>query len=121
MLCATVLVISALPVMRSLASINTITKHWVNICQALFESAGNLLLERIKTGLANRTKNRFDIYFPPSKSGNEKTDKTFGILSFPGALINHTAFVPIASKLSNRGIVFAVISLEPIQFSLDVE
>eukprot|EP00957_Ditylum_brightwellii_P174073 13254256-Ditylum_brightwellii.AAC.1 len=30
-------------------------------------------------------------------------------------------YAPIASKLSNRGIVVAVISLGPIQFSLDVE
>eukprot|EP00957_Ditylum_brightwellii_P008517 646068-Ditylum_brightwellii.AAC.1 len=52
MLCATMLVVSALPVMRSLASINTITKHWVNSRQAPFKLAGNLLLERLKTGWA---------------------------------------------------------------------
>mmetsp|Transcript_1335 Transcript_1335/g.1670 ORF Transcript_1335/g.1670 Transcript_1335/m.1670 type:complete len:482 (+) Transcript_1335:145-1590(+) len=121
MLRATVLVVSALPVMGSLAFIGFGTRMFVNNRQAPFKSAGNLLLERIKTGRAKRTKNGFDIYLPPSKSANERTDKTFGVLFFPGALINHTAYAPIASKLSDRGIVVAVISLEPMRFSTDVE
>lgn len=118
---ATVLMVSALPVMGSLLFLGFGTRMFVNARKAPFKSAQNLLLERIKSGRAKRTKNAFDIYLPPPKSAKETNVKTTGILFFPGALVNHTAYAFIASKLSDRGIVVAVMSLEPTRFNTNVE
>jgi hypothetical protein len=96
---------------------------WANITMVLvtrrlpaFKSAHNLLLERIQAGRARRKKDGYDIYLPPNA---EKTK--FGIIFFPGALVNHTAYAPIARKLSDEGILVVVMSMEPTRFIADSE
>ncbi len=42
-----------------------------------------------------------------------------GIIIYPGALVNHRAYAPIASRLSDEGFLVVVMSLEPVRFSTD--
>jgi hypothetical protein len=96
---------------------------WANVTRTIvtkrlpaFKSAHNLLWERVQAGRARRRKDGHDIYLPPNA---EKTK--FGIIFFPGALVNHTAYAPIACKLSDEGILVVVLSMEPTRFIADLE
>ena len=94
-----------------------------------FKSAQNLLAERMEHQRAIRTKD-YDVFLPPPKqtnsnnknnnSNNSKKDssKTPGFIFYPGWLINHTAYAPIAAKLSDSGILVVVVSMEPFRASV---
>lgn len=88
-----------------------------------FKSAQNLLAQKMESGRAVRTPT-YDVFFPPprkekgnnaSSGNNKKTQK--GLILYPGWLINHTAYAPIASKLSDAGILVVVMSMEPFRAS----
>lgn len=83
-----------------------------------FKSAKNLLLERIRMGRAER-KPWYDLYLPPppTQDVGQTRDFEWGLIFFPGACIDHTAYASIASQLSDRGITVAVRSLEPLRFA----
>lgn len=88
--------------------------------QPAFKSAQNLLWERIQSGRAKRLE-EYDIYLPPPSETNESsTLSKQGLIFFPGALVSHTAYAPLAAKLSDAGIVVVLMSLEPTRISLDV-
>jgi dienelactone hydrolase len=55
----------------------------------------------------------FDIFLPPSNHDSRQPKIFHGILLLPGALIAHTAYAPIASRLSADGHVVVVVSMEP--------
>jgi len=95
-----------------------------------FKSAQNLLAERIIEGRAIRTPG-YDVFFPKTKTNDstvkrnddadddDDANKQMGLILYPGWLINHTSYAPIASKLSDAGILVVVMSMEP--FRADVE
>jgi hypothetical protein len=113
-----VLVVGALPVLGSalflVMGILMISKNR----QPAFRSAQDVLLERIRSGRAKRKPDAYDVYFPVPSSD---TTNTVGMLFYPGALVNHTAYAPMAAALSDKGILVVVLSLEPIRFIADLE
>lgn len=83
--------------------------------QNAFKSAKNLLMDRIAIGRVQRLK-RCDVYYPSLDSDNrsgEQLRARCGLIFYPGALVDRTAYAPIASRLSELGILVAVANLEP--------
>eukprot|EP00584_Thalassiosira_punctigera_P014530 CAMPEP_0172572422 /NCGR_PEP_ID=MMETSP1067-20121228/135052_1 /TAXON_ID=265564 ORGANISM="Thalassiosira punctigera, Strain Tpunct2005C2" /NCGR_SAMPLE_ID=MMETSP1067 /ASSEMBLY_ACC=CAM_ASM_000444 /LENGTH=261 /DNA_ID=CAMNT_0013364959 /DNA_START=246 /DNA_END=1034 /DNA_ORIENTATION=+ len=91
---------------------------FANKRQPAFISAQDLLLGRISNGRAQRKKEH-DVYLPPPSTAPMKP--LVGLVFFPGALVNHTAYASIAAALSDKGILVVVISLEPTRFVADIE
>mmetsp|Transcript_26664 Transcript_26664/g.63954 ORF Transcript_26664/g.63954 Transcript_26664/m.63954 type:complete len:646 (+) Transcript_26664:175-2112(+) len=83
--------------------------------QDAFKSARNMLADRIAIGRAKRLK-RCDVYYPPvvegGGGGGPRRAKA-GLIFYPGALVDRTAYAPIASRLSEMGVLVAVANLEP--------
>ena len=79
--------------------------------QEAFKSARNLLLDLIATGRAQRMES-CDVYYPLRLEGEELKAKC-GLIFYPGALVDRAAYAPIASRLSEMGILVAVANLEP--------
>lgn len=112
----------ALPIICSAIFIFVLARKFVNNRHPAFQSAQDILMERIKVGRAKRKKDIYDLFLPPPSStqvGNR--DKKHGIIFFPGALVNHTSYASVASKLSDKGILVVVVSLEPIRFDNNTE
>lgn len=74
-----------------------------------------LLRARIRGGRAARTASGSDVFYPPPGRS-----RRIGVLFFPGALVHHSVYAPVASRLSDRGITVVVASLEPSRFVADV-
>ena len=83
----------------------------LNNRQEAFKSARNLLIDKIAKGRAQRMQ-RCDVYYPLRLQG-EPLKARYGIIFFPGALVDRTAYAPIASRLSEMGILVAVANNEP--------
>mmetsp|Transcript_19236 Transcript_19236/g.53620 ORF Transcript_19236/g.53620 Transcript_19236/m.53620 type:complete len:464 (-) Transcript_19236:349-1740(-) len=96
-----------------------------------FKSAQNLLAEKLNEGRAIRTPG-YDVFLPdPNREAKTSTKKDgddgdgdddnqqIGLMLYPGWLINHTAYAPIASKLSDAGILVVVMSMEPFRASVE--
>ena len=83
-----------------------------------FKSAKNLLVDRIARGRATRLPN-CDVYYPPLSSNGEREAK-MGFVLYPGALVERTAYAPVATMLSDRGIMVVVANLEPTRLLLSV-
>lgn len=111
-------VIGFLPILLFLLFWAKLSRTFVTRRLPAFKSAHNLLLERIQSGRAKRTRDGHHIYLP--KPSSEKKKK-YGMVFFPGALVNHTAYSPLACKLSDAEMVVVVMSLEPTRFSSDSE
>ena len=79
--------------------------------QEAFKSARNLLQDLIATGRAQRMES-CDVYYPLRLEGEELKAKC-GLIFYPGALVDRAAYAPIASRLSEMGILVAVANLEP--------
>lgn len=87
--------------------------------QDAFKSARNLLTDRIAVGRAQRM-DKCDVYYPAVPEGGELKAK-IGFVFFPGALVDRAAYAPVASRLSESGILVAVANLEPCRAVLDVK
>ncbi len=95
-----------------------------------FKSAQNLLAQRLLQQRAIRCAG-YDVFLPPpnkhnvqnnvqNNNENGKKEQTYpGLILYPGWLINHTSYAPIAAKLSDAGIVVVVVSMEPFRASVD--
>ena len=83
----------------------------LNNRQDAFKSARNLLTKSIATGRAQRLKS-CDVYYPLRLEG-EELKATCGLIFYPGALVDRSAYAPIALRLSDMGIVVAIANLEP--------
>ena len=94
-----------------------------------FKSAQNLLAERVIQGRAIRIEGKYDVFLPASSSTDDDDDdddddnttkKRIGLILYPGAMVNHTSYAPIASKISDEGnILVVVMSMEPFRMSFD--
>ncbi len=73
----------------------------------LLESATEVLQNRVQSQRAYQM-HRYNVFLP-----HNHTNKTKAILLIPGALISHTAYSEVASRLSNQGLVVMVVSMEP--------
>eukprot|EP00534_Pseudo-nitzschia_fraudulenta_P006637 CAMPEP_0201176410 /NCGR_PEP_ID=MMETSP0851-20130426/104892_1 /ASSEMBLY_ACC=CAM_ASM_000631 /TAXON_ID=183588 /ORGANISM="Pseudo-nitzschia fraudulenta, Strain WWA7" /LENGTH=436 /DNA_ID=CAMNT_0047459805 /DNA_START=164 /DNA_END=1474 /DNA_ORIENTATION=- len=87
-----------------------------------FKSAQNLLAQRMEEGRAIRT-GGYDVFLPPPSETKDDRDgddepSCPGLILYPGWLINHTSYAPIASKLSDSGILVVVVSMEPFRASV---
>ncbi len=80
-----------------------------------FKSAKNLLMERIACGRAQRME-RCDVYYPSISEGCTERKAKYGLLFYPGALVDRAAYAPIATKLSEAGILVVIANLEPHRF-----
>ena len=85
-------------------------RAWIAHRLDAYKSARNLLRERIASGRARRLA-RGDAYYPPWHKG-EKHAKA-GLIFYPGALVDRTAYAPIACRLSDAGVLVCVANLEP--------
>lgn len=70
-------------------------------------------MDRIAMGRAQRME-KCDVYYPPIAEGEEPRAKC-GFIFYPGALVDRTAYAPIASRMSESGILVAVANLEPFR------
>ena len=88
--------------------------------QAAFNSAKHLLIERITIGRAKRLE-RCDVYYPKASTTQNGPDRVakIGLIFYPGALVDRTAYASIASRLSDMGILVAVVNLEPCRVVLN--
>ena len=84
--------------------------------QDAFNSAKNLLVEQITAGRAKRLPT-CDVYYPSLSSKGERKAK-IGFVFYPGALVDRTAYAPVATILSDRGIMVVVVNLEPTRLLL---
>lgn len=96
--------------------IRKMAQSYIDNRQESFKSARNLLVKRIKTARAKRHLS-CDAYYP---AVNEEDDDNgphakCGLLFFPGALVDRAAYAPIATLLSDRGILVVVVNLEPFR------
>lgn len=85
--------------------------------------AADALKERMKHHRAYRAR-RYDVYFPPSLgkfASKRKTKPNENILQslllIPGALVSHEAYSEVAARLSDKGFVVGVMSLEPLRLA----
>jgi len=115
-----VLVACALPIIGCALFLVSGTYMFVNSRHPAFKSAQDILLNRIETKRAQRKKGAYDLFLPPPNITGKKKTKV-GMIVFPGALVNHTSYAPIASELSDLGILVVVLSLEPTRFVADIE
>ena len=106
-----IIMIGILPFLVFFLLLSVVINKFVRHRHPALSTAQDLLLERIQCGRAKRT-STCDIYFPAST----KTSKSIGLLFYPGALVNHTAYSSIAASLSDEGILVVVLSLEPVRF-----
>ena len=93
-----VLVAFALPLIGSALFLIIGIHMVVNNRQSAFKSAQNLLLERIQVGRATRKKDAYDLFLPPPPSITETKKTKFGIIFFPGALVNHRLMLPLLAN-----------------------
>jgi hypothetical protein len=85
-----------------------------------FNSSRNLLADLVKSGRARRMAS-CDAYYPPiAQCGGDGTDNApeqrtarFGLILFPGALVDASSYSHVSSLLSDMGILVVVINLEP--------
>ncbi|CAJ1965055.1 unnamed protein product [Cylindrotheca closterium] len=110
--------------------------------QPAFKSAHNELWDRIQDGRALRNEG-YDVFLPLVATSttttsnfvdqDEKEEKEpeievetntssskHGIILFPGALINHTAYASLAAKLSDHGILVVIMSYGASRLTMDV-
>lgn len=104
----------AVPTLFMFMAVLFMAHIFVSKRQDAFESARNQLWERIQDGRALR-KDGYDIYLPSTSHANK-----YGIILFPGALINHTAYASLAAKLSDKGILVVVMSYGPSLLTMNV-
>lgn len=90
----------------------------MKIRQDAFKSAKNLFVERITVGRASRLAN-CDVYYPPLSSSGERKAKA-GLVFYPGALVDRTAYSPVATMLSDRGIMVIVANVGPMRLLMNV-
>ena len=77
-----------------------------------FKSAGNTLLDRMRSGRALRKKG-YDVFLPDFSLNGGKREVDIGFVLIPGALVDPLAYATIAAKLSDEGILVAVMNTEP--------
>jgi hypothetical protein len=90
------------------------------------QSAVDTLSKRILSKRAMRL-DKFDLYLPPIPSASqghlisshhaEESLSIPGLIFLPGAYVDHTAYSPVAAKLSDKGILVAVLSMEPVRLA----
>jgi len=84
---------------------------WVNHRLDAFNSARNLFIELITNKRAKRL-DTCDVYYPTT--AKPRTAKV-GLIFYPGALVDRTAYAPIASKLADAGVFVVIANLEPFR------
>jgi hypothetical protein len=103
-----------------------IARTFLDNRQEGFKSAGNHLADLIGNGRARRLRS-CDAYYPavvaPAEGeeegrggGGPPLRAKCGLVFFPGALVDRTAYAPVASLLSDMGVLVAVVNLEPHRF-----
>lgn len=94
-----------------------VSQRLVKNRQDAFDSAKHLLMERIRTGRAER-KDTYDLYLPPPQQNSTNQPQQpipMGLIFYPGACVENTAYGPIAAKLSDEGLLVAVVNVEPLR------
>jgi len=81
---------------------------------AAYKTATNEFTARINNGRAKRNCSS-DLFFPPEFQIGSKVSRAF--LFFPEMLVDHAAYAPIMSKISDGGILVAVANLGPLRKS----
>ncbi|CAB9508506.1 ribosylation factor GTPase-activating protein [Seminavis robusta] len=94
-----------------------LSKRFIQNRQGAMPSAKLQLLQRMQAKRVDHQP-KFDIYLPPTPDDDSdgNPQKVPGFIFLPGALVQHTAYAPLAAKLADSGIMVAVVSLEPLRF-----
>lgn len=89
------------------------TANWMKERSSTLPESYQVLQEQLDSQMAHRRR-RYDVYLP----SNQNDNATKGVLFLPGALVEHSAYSEIATKLSQDGnLLVVVISLEPTLIS----
>ena len=110
--CIVTVLFFCLPYLLIRHGIRKMAQSYIDNRQEAFKSARNLLVERIQMGRAKRHLS-CDAYYPVVNEDGPRAK--CGLAFFPGALVDRTAYAPIAALLSDRGILFVVVNLEPFR------
>jgi hypothetical protein len=109
LVCAAILTI---PVVVVNVLVRKVSRSLVANRLPAFKSAGNTLLDRMRGGRALR-KNEYDVFLPDFSLNGGKRGVELGFVLIPGALVDPLAYATIAGKLSDEGILVAVMNTEP--------
>ena len=113
----TVLIVVVAPSCIILALCTVMAHMMFQNRQSAFPSAKLVWMERLRSERLDHTA-AFDLYLPaPSTGDSNKPRIVPGLVLLPGALVDHTAYAPLAAQLSDQGMVVAVLSLEPLRFA----
>ena len=111
----TTLIVVVIPSVAILALCMLMAHFMFQNRQSAFPSAKLVKLQRLRSERMDAT-DAFDLYLPVAS--RDATPKVVpGLVLLPGALVDHTAYAPLAAHLSDQGIVVAVLSLEPLRFA----
>ena len=92
-----------------------LSRAYIQNRQPAFDTAKEVLWNRIQNKRAQRC-NGYDVFVPPPQSEkSRKSNNHLGLIYFPGALVEHTAYAPMAAKLSDHGILVVILSFEPLR------
>jgi predicted alpha/beta-hydrolase family hydrolase len=89
---------------------------WVNHRHDAFKSAKNMFIELVTNKKAKRLES-CDVYYPSTKERKAKV----GLVFYPGALVDRTAYTPIAARLAEAGIFVVVANLEPFRLVVSLK
>ena len=98
-------------VLKLLPVLSFRTKMAISNRLEAWEEAVNKTTELQKKNRFHRT-SRYDVYVPPDKGTKS------ALLLLPGALVDSTAYAVTCSKIADRGILVAMVNLEPFRMPL---
>lgn len=98
-------------------ALGSILSNWITYRVDADSGAKEMILERMKCNRMKRS-SRFDVYMPNTAIDNFPSKSTIkGLILLPGAYVDHSAYSLTAAKLSDRGILVAVMSMEPLRLA----
>ena len=101
--------------LSSIILLSCLSTKWFQIHrQEAFKSAINDFQSRVNSARSKRNP-MYDLYFPPNVSVGSRVDKA--VIFFPDLLVDKSAYATIMGKLSDAGILVAVVNLEPLRLS----
>ena len=103
----------------SILALSCLSIHWFNVHrQAAFKSATNAFQDRTNNARAKRNP-LYDLYFPPNVSIGSEVSKA--VIFYPDVLVDKSAYATVMGKLSDAGILVAVVNLDPLRIPTQME
>lgn len=100
-------------------TLSCLSINWLKVHrQEAFKSSLNAFQDRQKSARAKRNP-LYDLYFPPNVSIGDKVSKA--VIFFPDILVDKSAYATVIGKLSDAGILVAVLNADPLRIPTQME